>query len=283
MKHRQQLRRVVTANPYRASVVSAAVLAVGLTTGIMLTQNNGSAAPTNPETVAVAERLGGQAGAEVAPSLITPSPVVPTPSASSAAPAPAAPSSAPPATTKAPATPVKAVKKAAPPASKVLDYDYEAQINGWYCGPAAARIALTARDRQPSQDDVAAALGTTFNGTNSADDTTRGLNALAKTDFYRSTFIPGTPSPAQMDRLQADVVHAVSSGYAVVANIVGSATDVDGGWHAYDGGHYLTVVGYRDSGRTVQIADPAYVNGVSSYWMTTIDLANWMATRGYSA
>ncbi|MGW4464334.1 C39 family peptidase [Micromonospora sp. NPDC004704] len=282
MKHRQQLRRVVTASPYRAGAVSAAVLAVGLTTGILLTQGNGSTPPANASTIAVAEKMGGQAGAEVAPSLVTPSPATPSPSASTSAPVPAAPSSAPPTAAKAVATPTKAAKKA-PPASKVLDYDYEAQINGWYCGPAATRIALTARDRQPSQDDVAAALGTTFNGTNSADDVTRGLNSLAKTNFYTSTFIQGAPSPAQMDQLQADVVHAVSSGYAVVANIAGSATDTDGGWHSYDGGHYLTVVGYRDSGRTVQIADPAFVNGVSSYWMTTIDLANWMATRGYSA
>jgi hypothetical protein len=171
----------------------------------------------------------------------------------------------------------------APPASKVLDYTYEAQINGWYCGPAAVRIALTARGLQPSQDELASALGTTVNGTNSADDTTRVLNSLANTDFYQSTFILGTPSQAQVDQLQADVVHAVSNGYAVVANIVGSATDTDGGWHSYDGGHYLNVVGYRDDGRTVQIADAAFVNGVSSYWMATTDLANWLATRGYSS
>lgn len=281
MKHRQQLRlrRIVTASPYRVSVVSAAVLAVGLTTGILLIQGHESALG-DTSTVAVAEKLGGQAAGEIAPSLTVPTPDAPAPVATSASPSPAP--STPPATTKAAPTPTKAVKKA-PPTSKVLDYDYEAQINGWYCGPAATRIALTARDRTPSQDEVASALGTTMNGTNSADDTTRGLNSLAKTNFYQSTFIPGTPSPAQMDRLQADVVHAISNGYAVVANIVGSATDVDGGWHAYDGGHYLTVVGYRDNGRTVQIADPAFVNGVSSYWMTTIDLANWMATRGYSA
>ncbi|MFK3982453.1 C39 family peptidase [Micromonospora sp. NPDC050397] len=281
MKHRQQLRlrRIVTASPYRVSVVSAAVLAVGLTTGILLTQGHESALP-DTSAVAVSEKLGGQAAGEIAPSLTTPTPDAPAPVATSAAPSPT--QSAPAAAKKATPTAVKAVKKA-PPAAKTLDYDYEAQINGWYCGPAATRIALTARDKTPSQDAVASALGTTMNGTNSADDTTRGLNSLAKTNFYSSTFIPGTPSPAQMDRLQADVVHAISSGYAVVANIVGSATDVDGGWHAYDGGHYLTVVGYRDNGRTVQIADPAFVNGVSSYWMSTIDLANWMASRGYSA
>jgi hypothetical protein len=285
MKHRQQLRRVLTASPYRAGVVSAAVLAVGLTTGVALTQSHQPSNPTRSSPVAAAE-MGGQAGSDVLPTPTTTTPNTPTPSASSSAPAAPAPTKTEAAAkTKAvaaPTTPDKP-KPAAPPESKVLDVEYQAQINGWYCGPAATRIALTARGRAPSQDEVASVLGTTVNGTNSAEDTTRGLNSLAKTDFYRTTSFPGAPSPAQMDQLQADVVHANSNGYAVVANIVGSATDTDGGWHSYDGGHYLTVVGYRDNGRTVQISDPAFVNGVSSYWMTTIDLANWIATRGYSA
>ncbi|GAB3330515.1 hypothetical protein GCM10027452_03620 [Micromonospora halotolerans] len=69
---------------------------------------------------------------------------------------------------------------------------------------------------------------------------------------------------------------------AVVANTVGSATDTDGGWHSFPGGHYITVVGYKDDGRTVRIAGSANV-ATASYGMTTIDLANWMATHGYSA
>ena len=85
-----------------------------------------------------------------------------------------------------------------------------------------------------------------------------------------------------MDRLQADVVTAITDGRGVVANIVGDATDTDGGWHSYPGGHYIAVVGYKDDGRTVRIADSANA-AYPSYWITTIDLANWMATRGYSA
>jgi hypothetical protein len=188
-----------------------------------------------------------------------------------------------PATKKA-AQPAKAAPAAKPaPAAKQLKHEYAAQVNFYYCGPAATRIALTARGKFPSQDTVASKLGTTENGTNSVAETTRVLNSYG-TSFYKSRWIKGsTATPAEMDLLQADVVHAVSNGFPVVINIVGSATDVDGGWHGYPGGHYMTVVGYRDNGRTVQIADPAYVNGQSGYWMSTINLANWMAQRGYSA
>jgi hypothetical protein len=169
------------------------------------------------------------------------------------------------------------------PAEKVLDYQYQAQVNYYYCGPAATRIALTARGQSPSQDTVAVSLHTTTSGTDSANDTTRALNSMVGTNFYQTHEIPGdSATPAQMDQLQADVVHAVSNGYAVVSNVVGSVTDTSGGWHSYGGGHFLTIVGYQDQGRTVKIADPANPNN-NSYWVTTINMANWMAHRGYSA
>jgi hypothetical protein len=274
MKHRlyRQFSQIAPSRRYGLAAGAAGVLAAALTTGLLVSQSDTPATGHRSSTVALAElaRANDQVSRDQDRAETGPAPTT-------AAPA------APVRTT--PAEPVKTTPaKPAPPASKVLDYDYQAQINGYYCGPAATRIALTARDRNPSQDDVASRLGTTVNGTNSAEDTTRVLNSLGKTSFYQTTSIPGgSATPAQMDRLQADVVHAISNGYPIVANIVGSATDTGGGWHAYDGGHYLTVVGYRDNGRTVQIADPAYVNGVSSYWMTTINLANWMGTRGYSS
>ena len=180
----------------------------------------------------------------------------------------------------APQTPTAA---APPPASKVLRYEYQAQPNYYWCGPASTRIALTARGKNPSQGYIAGKLGTTVNGTDSAKDTTRALNQLGDTDFYRTREIPGSSAtPAEMDRLQADVVRAISNGYPVVANVVGAASDAAGGWHAYEGGHYVAIVGYKDEGRRVKVADPANVN-ISSYWVTTITMANWMAQRGYSA
>ncbi|MBE1486352.1 C39 family peptidase [Plantactinospora soyae] len=169
------------------------------------------------------------------------------------------------------------------PTAKELSVDYQAQPNFFYCGPAATRIALTASGHAPSQDELAARLRTTVNGTDSAEDTTRVLNSLGGSDFYRTRSIPEeTATPTEMDRLQADVTRAVAREHPVVVNVIGAAVDSRGVAHSYEGGHYLTVVGYEDEGRTVKIADPADVNGDSSYWMSTINLANWAASRGYS-
>ena len=69
----------------------------------------------------------------------------------------------------------------------------------------------------------------------------------------------------------------------MVANIAGTTTDVTGASHEFDGGHYVAVVGYHDQGGTVLISDPADVNGADSYWISTNNLTQWMATRGYSS
>jgi hypothetical protein len=178
----------------------------------------------------------------------------------------------------------KAVPTPAPPSEKELGYQFQLQTTYYYCGPAATRIAASALGMTPSQDDLAAMLGTTVDGTNSSFDVARVLNGIYGTSFYHATSIPDqAATPAEMDQLQADVVHAVSNGRAVVVNIAGTAWDAGSVSHSYDGGHYLTVVGYKDGGRTVKIADPADPAGDGSYWMTTINLANWSATRGYAS
>ncbi|SCL32221.1 Peptidase_C39 like family protein [Micromonospora pallida] len=270
-------------NPFRARrsyqvAAAAAVLVAASTAGALLT--NPDTPVRQGDTVAAAAEANRSAAASRDLERTAASPASPSAVATTA---PATPSASPTATATADPDVTAKPTPPKPPASKVLDIQYQAQTTYYYCGPAATRIALTARDIVRTQDDLAQRLNTTEAGTNSAEDTTRVLNALVGKDFYRTRMISGgSATPAQMDRLQADVVRAVGSGYAVVVNIAGSATDVDGGWHSYPGGHYLTVVGYRDNGRTVKISDPANP-AASSYWMTTIDLANWAATRGYSA
>ncbi|MGX7671201.1 C39 family peptidase [Plantactinospora sp. DSM 117369] len=170
------------------------------------------------------------------------------------------------------------------PAEKVLDASFEYQPNFYYCGPAAVRNALSARGIDVSQDQLARGLRTTVNGTDSAEDTTRVLNEMVGSNWYRTRMIPGQDAtPAQMDRLQADVVRATSNGYAIVANIAGGATDADGTWHDFPGGHYIALVGYSDDGRMVKVSDSSGMFGPASYWMSTINMANWIGTRGYSA
>ncbi|UWZ34153.1 C39 family peptidase [Dactylosporangium roseum] len=170
------------------------------------------------------------------------------------------------------------------PAQKVVDYDFQFQPNYYYCGPASTRIALTSNGVNLSQDEIARKLGTTVSGTDSANDTTRALNSVLGKDVYQTRTIPGQKATdAEAGQLRQDVVRALSGGRAIVANIVGGARDAGGVWHEFPGGHYVTIVGYRDHGGTVQIADPSGMFGPRTYWMSTGAMANWVAARGYSA
>lgn len=181
--------------------------------------------------------------------------------------------------------PAQASAAAYTPFEKALVPDFQFQPNYYYCDPAATRIAITAAGHAaPSQDDLAWMLGTTTNGTDSSFDTTRVLNSVFGPGVYQTRSISGNAATAaEMDQLRVDVVNAVNSGRAVVANIIGSTTDLSGRGHSYDGGHYLTVVGYGEGGTTMKISDPADTDGGGSYWISTINLADWIATRGYSA
>ncbi|MBM0206486.1 C39 family peptidase [Micromonospora sp. STR1s_5] len=164
-----------------------------------------------------------------------------------------------------------------------LGVRYEAQPNFYYCGPAATRNALSVQGKNINVDDMAKEMGTTEAGTNSINDITPVLNKeTGKNDAYRSVEI-STPDAdtKQTDTLRADIAKTVDDGRAVVANIAGTSTDTDGNTHSYEGGHYISVVGYRDNGNTVKIADSADPN-TASYWISTEHLADWIATRGYA-
>ncbi|MEU4471106.1 C39 family peptidase [Micromonospora sp. NPDC023888] len=164
-----------------------------------------------------------------------------------------------------------------------LGVRYEAQPNFYYCGPAATRNALSVQGKNINVDDMAKEMGTTEAGTNSINDITPVLNKeTGKTDAYHSVEISKPDADAkQTDQLRADIVRTVDDGRAVVANIAGTSTDTDGVTHSYEGGHYISVVGYRDNGNTVKIADSADPN-TASYWISTEHLADWIATRGYA-
>ncbi|MBX7264862.1 C39 family peptidase [Micromonospora sp. Llam7] len=164
-----------------------------------------------------------------------------------------------------------------------LNVRYEAQPNFYYCGPAAVRNALTAMDKDVSQDDLARDMGTTERGTDSAHLITKALNEKAGRDVYRTVEIPGRAADkAETDRLRDDIVRAVDDGRSVVANVIGTATDTDGVSHSFEGGHYISVTGYRGDGDQVKIADSANP-AQAEYWISADALADWIASRGYSA
>jgi len=170
------------------------------------------------------------------------------------------------------------------PSEKALGFDYQRQPNYYYCGPAATRIALSSVGQLNSFDGLAGELGTTESGTNSAVDIARVLNAHVGKGTYHAVSLPGqSASGPQMDKMRLDVVHAVTHGHSVVVNVIGSATDVNGNVKDYSGGHYLAVVGYGKGGTTVKVADSADPHGSGTYWMSTQNMANWAASRGYAA
>jgi peptidase C39-like protein len=167
-----------------------------------------------------------------------------------------------------------------PPAGKQLDVNGALQPNGYYCGPAASRIALSAHGTPPTFDALAQDMGTTTAGTQSIDDITRVLNQ--HDNGYESVKLDQAVTPEQTETLRHDVVDAINDGDPVVANIVGQVHDTSGDLHRYAGGHYLTITGYDDDGRTVTITDPADRKGDNTYQLSIDDMAGWMATRGYS-
>jgi len=198
--------------------------------------------------------------------------------------------SAPAAGTPAHAAPAQAAapgKPGAPapvPSAKALHHSFQLQSTGWYCGPSATRVALSAQGKTFSQDQVATMLGTTQDGTPSAKDVTRVLNQQLGKDKYHMVEIPDAKaSNAQVAKFKADVVAALNQGKPVVANIAGTVTDDAGDVHSYEGGHYLPIVGYSNGGETVKIADSADTVGSPYYDISATKVANWIATRGYAA
>ena len=167
---------------------------------------------------------------------------------------------------------------------RVDNYTFQAQPNIYYCGPASTRIALSAQGKVESQDELAGKLGTTVAGTASAFDITRVLNEALGKDVYKTVEIPNnSASQDEVQRMKADLTKAVDEERIPVVNVIGSAFDADGVQRSFSVGHYLTVVAYDGAGDKVKIADPWQPVGDGTYWIAVSDLANWSASRGYSA
>ncbi|MFJ2895349.1 C39 family peptidase [Streptomyces sp. NPDC087218] len=166
-----------------------------------------------------------------------------------------------------------------------LQIDYQVQQTGYWCGPAATRIALSARIAPPSQGDLAWQLGTTEAGTDHISQVTGVLNANLGTGWYETKEMPNDPpTQAQRDLLWRDIVLDIDNNYPLVANIVAPPGNQPPGYPSdqtiY---HYFTVIGYDDANRTVLIADPASFGGNQIYWLSFDQLATLIPPKGYSA
>ncbi len=166
-----------------------------------------------------------------------------------------------------------------------LSIDYQVQQTGYWCGPAATRIALSARISPPSQADLAAQLGTTENGTDYIGQVTGVLNNDLGTGWYETKDMPNDPpTQAQRDLLWNDIVLDINNNYPIVANIVAPPGNQPPGYPSNQTiYHYFTVIGYDDANSTVLIADPASFSGNQIYWLSFGQLATLIPPKGYSA
>jgi len=193
-----------------------------------------------------------------------------------------------PSTSAAPAAPsaAQAVPRAA---AKTLPITWYGQERYYYCGPASTKMALSARISPPSQDTLAASLGTDVNGTDDTSNVVATLNRYLSTTWYERKPVNDPPTQAQRDLLKQDIVFDIDRGYAIVANVVS-------GWRppGYPSGtiyHYVAVVGYADSGNSAVIADPAGAGAGGSGWsnvprtytISTYNLGTWIGLKAYAA
>ncbi|AXK36007.1 hypothetical protein DVA86_28770 [Streptomyces armeniacus] len=166
-----------------------------------------------------------------------------------------------------------------------LPVDYQVQETGYWCGPAATRIALSARIAPPSQADLAVQLGTTEAGTDHISQVTGVLNANLGTGWYETKEMPNDPpTQEQKDLLWSDIVKDIDNNYPLVTNIVAPPGNQPPGYPPdqtiY---HYFSVIGYDDANRTVLIADPASFGGNQIYWLSFDQLATLIPPKGYAA
>lgn len=164
---------------------------------------------------------------------------------------------------------------------RILTHEINRQDNGWFCGPAAVRVALTTQGIYVSEQELAVKLGTTTAGTNSSTDIDRVLDSYINPSIndFDPVFIRGNDvTPAEAAAFKANIVSSIDAEYGCVVNVVGSARDINGALYTYSGGHYVAVCGYRQFGAEMLVTDVAIGR---DYWMTANALDTWCAARGY--
>lgn len=170
-----------------------------------------------------------------------------------------------------------------------LAYTWIGQATEYYCGPAATAMAISTHQTPPDQSTLAGELHTTTDGTPDISDVTAVLNSSYGNGWYESKYVDITPTAAQQALLKSDVLLDIDHGMPIVA-------DVWSGWRppGYPSGeilHYVTIVGYQDSGDSVVVADPAGAGAGGPSWqdvpeqyvVSVADMATWIGGKGYSA
>jgi hypothetical protein len=156
----------------------------------------------------------------------------------------------------------------------VIRHQYQVQQRPYWCSAAAARIALTARGITVSQAELARFMHVTRNGLPNIGNLRDALNHYTHSRFYQVKQWPN--NGVLKSKLTADVRYDIDRGHAVVINVVRI------GRAHFPGGHYATIVGYRNGGAQFAIADPASAKR-QLIWLSADDVVGGIKLHRYVA
>lgn len=168
-------------------------------------------------------------------------------------------------------------------------YTFDDQDDPNWCGPGSTKLALSAAGVFVGQATLASStylntanLGQTPHINNIRD----VLNAIGTGYTYATRSFNYPYAASEKETLRSRIINTIGTRQrVVVANVLGSGMDLNGAWHTYSGGHYLTIVGYKvsDNAETVVIDDVAISNGGTHlYYMDLDELTTWIANKGYA-
>jgi Peptidase_C39 like family len=171
------------------------------------------------------------------------------------------------------------------PAARNLKPTQQAQVRGYYCGPATVSEMLAQMGKQVSQVTAARELNTNPSGTNWSDDSGYPvpdvLNMNQKKNDYVAVALPWSPTSAQVHTFETDLVTDVNHDGGVP--IAGNAYEVAGGPHLAGNPvsqtifHWFDIRGYKNFGAVTDYEDS--VHGASSIgWSAAVPAYSSMAT-----
>ena len=181
----------------------------------------------------------------------------------------------------------------AQPREKILDYDRSIvyQETGYWCGPAATQIVLSAKGIRVPEADLAKFIGTHVGGTDHVQMIEqRALDKYLPEAGYSTVWLPiDPPTPTQRETFWNHLRGSVDAGYGLVLNWVSPASNppigIKGSKSPVGYGrstifHYVAAMGYDPYDRAVWIADSGFSPG--GYWVSLDQCVVLMAPKGYT-
>lgn len=179
------------------------------------------------------------------------------------------------------------------PNEVVLDYNRAIvpQETGYWCGPAATQIVLSAKGINVPEAELARFIGTHVGGTDHVQMIEqRALDKYLPQADYRTEWLPiDPPTPAQRETFWNRLRASIDAGYGLVMNWVSPASNppigIKGskspvGYGRYTIYHYVAAMGYDAYDRAVWVADSGFSPG--GYWVSLDQCVVLMAPKGYT-